>query len=160
MCDDNSSTLGRRLYLAMLAGLTTGATILLGGMGIAEEANKLVILPGAKNATVTMVYEHAIPGIAGKTMKGVLVEYGPGGFSPSHMHAKSAIIYATVIEGEVHSQLNDGPVQTYRTGQNWTELPGDHHRVSANASDIRPAKILAVFVVDNEDTELTIPDGH
>jgi quercetin dioxygenase-like cupin family protein len=158
MCEDNRSSPGRRLFLARLAGLTTGATILLGGVGIAEGAQKSVILPGSKNATVTIVYEHAIPGIAGKAIKGALVEYGPGGFSPSHTHAKSAIIYATVIEGEVRSQLNDGPVQTYRTGQNWTELPGDHHRVSANASESRPAKILAVFVVDNEHTELTIPD--
>jgi quercetin dioxygenase-like cupin family protein len=52
------------------------------------------------------------------------------GHSPSHPHAKSAIIYATVIEGEVRSKVNDGPEKTYRTGENWTELPGDHHGVS------------------------------
>src|SRR4051812_23033586 len=28
--------------------------------------------------------------------QGVLVEYGPGGYSPGHTHAKSAFIYATV----------------------------------------------------------------
>jgi quercetin dioxygenase-like cupin family protein len=75
-----------------------------------------------------------------------------------HTHAKSAIIYATVIEGAVRSQVNDGPVVTYRTSQNWTEVPGDHPRVSANASQTRAAKILAVFVVDDMDAELTIPD--
>jgi hypothetical protein len=37
-------------------------------------------------------------------------------------------------------------------------LPGDHHRVSANASKTKRAKILAVFVVDDQDTVLTIPD--
>lgn len=117
-----------------------------------------VTLPGAKNAKVTQVYQHTLPGIPGKSVKGVMVEYGPGGYSPSHTHAKSAIIYATVIEGAVRSQVNDGPVVTYRTGQNWTEVPGDHHRVSANASQTRAAKILAVFVVDDMDAELTIPD--
>jgi quercetin dioxygenase-like cupin family protein len=95
---------------------------------------------------------------SGKSIKEVLVEYGPGGYSPSHTHAKSAIIYATVIEGSVRSQVNDGPVVTYRIGQNWTAMPGDHHRVSANASRARPAKILAVFVVDDMDAEFTIPD--
>ena len=117
-----------------------------------------ITLPGARNAKVTQVYQHALPGIPGKSIKGVLVEYGPGGYSPSHTHAKSAIIYATVIEGAVRSQVGDGPVVTYRTGQNWTETPGAHHRVSANASQTRPAKILAVFVVDDADAELTIPD--
>jgi quercetin dioxygenase-like cupin family protein len=87
------------------------------------------------------------------------VEYGPGGYSPSHRHAKSAIIYATVIEGAVRMQVNNEPVRTYRVGENWTEMPGDHHVVSANASKTQPAKILAVFVVDDADTELTIPDG-
>jgi quercetin dioxygenase-like cupin family protein len=84
-------------------------------------------LPGSKDAKVTLVYQHALPGVPGKSVKGVLVEYGPGGYSPSHTHAKSALIYATVIEGEVRSKVNDGPEKIYRTGQNWTELPGDHH---------------------------------
>lgn len=99
---------------------------------------------------------HCMPG---KSIKGVLAEYGPGGYSPSHRHAKSAIIYATVLEGSVRMQVNNDPVKTYRTGENWTELPGDHHRVSANASESQPAKILAVFVVDDVDTVLTIPDA-
>ncbi|WP_084652019.1 cupin domain-containing protein [Bosea sp. BIWAKO-01] len=120
--------------------------------------DKGVTLPGARNAKVTQVYQHAVPGNPGKSIKGVMVEYGPGGYSPSHTHAKSAIIYATVIAGAVRSQVNDGPVVTYRTGQNWTEMPGDHHRVSANASKTRAAKLLAVFLVDDVDAELTIPD--
>jgi quercetin dioxygenase-like cupin family protein len=63
-----------------------------------------------------------------------------------------------VLEGAVRIQVNDGPVRTYHAGENWTEMPGDHHRVSANASATQPAKILAVFVVDDADRLLTIPD--
>jgi hypothetical protein len=33
-------------------------------------------------------------------------------------------------------------------------------RVSANASKTKPAKLLAVFVVDTNETELTIPFGN
>jgi quercetin dioxygenase-like cupin family protein len=124
----------------------------------AQEAGGTVRLAGSKDAEVTLVYQHALPGMPGKSVKGVLVEYGPGGYSASHTHAKSAFIYATVIEGEVRSKVNEGPEKTYRTGENWTELPGDHHRVSANASGTKPARILAVFVVDDRDTVLTIPD--
>jgi quercetin dioxygenase-like cupin family protein len=123
-----------------------------------ETVGNAVRLAGSKDAKVTLVYQHALPGVPGKSVKGVLVEYGPGGYSPSHTHAKSALIYATVIEGEVRSKVNDGSEKTYRTGENWTELPGDHHRVSANASETKAAKILAVFVVDDQDAVLTIPD--
>ena len=90
----------------------------------------------------------------------MLVEYGPGGYSPGHTHAKSAFIYATVLEGAIRSQVNDGPVTTYKAGQSFSELPGDRHRVSANASETKPAKLLAVFVVDTNETELTIPFGN
>ncbi|MGO4306780.1 cupin domain-containing protein [Cupriavidus sp. RAF12] len=116
--------------------------------------------PASKNAKVTVVYQHELPNVPGKSIKGVLVEYGPGGYSPGHTHAKSAFIYATVLEGEVSSQINDGPVTTYKAGQNFSEMPGDRHGVSANASKTKPAKLLAVFVVDTADTELTTPFGH
>lgn len=121
-------------------------------------ATALADTPQSKNAKVTLVYEHALPDVPGKSVKGVLVEYGPGGYSPAHTHAKSALIYATVLEGAIRSKVNDGPAKTYRVGENFTELPGDHHGVSANASDTKPAKLLAVFVVDTADTELTTPD--
>lgn len=115
-------------------------------------------LPASKAAKVTQVYEHAIPGVPGKSVKGVMVEYGPGGFSPAHTHAKSALIYATVLEGAIRSKVNDGPERVYHAGENWTELPGAHHAISANASQTQPAKILAVFIVDDQDKVLTTPD--
>ena len=34
------------------------------------------------------------------------------------------------------------------------------HRVRANASETKPAKLLGVFVVDADETELTIPFGN
>ena len=124
----------------------------------AVEQGNTARLAGAHNATVTLVYQHVLPGVPGKSIKGVLVEYGPGGHSPPHTHARSAIIYATVLEGAVRSKVNDAPEKTYRALESWTELPGDHHLVSANASDTDPARLLAVFVVDTQDTELTVPD--
>jgi quercetin dioxygenase-like cupin family protein len=95
--------------------------------------------PKEKNAKVTLVYQHELPNAPGKSIKGVLVEYGPGGYSPGHMHPKSAFIYATVLEGAIRSQVNDGPVTTYKAGQSFSELPGDRHGVSANASKPKPS---------------------
>lgn len=34
----------------------------------------------------------------------------------------------------------------------------DRHGISANASNTKPAKLLATLVVDTGDTELTTPD--
>ena len=62
-----------------------------------------------------------------------------------------------MLKGAIRSQVNDGPVTTYEAGQSFFELPGDCHAVSANASETKPAKLLAVFVVDTNETELTIP---
>jgi len=56
-----------------------------------------VRLAGSETAQVRLVYQHAVASVPGKSVKGGLVEYAPGGYSASHRHAKSAPIYATVI---------------------------------------------------------------
>lgn len=104
---------------------------------------------------VTLVYDQPLPNVPGKSMKGVLVEYAPGGNSPAHTHPGSAFIYATVLEGAIRSQVNDGPIVVYRAGENFSEFPGDHHGVSENASETERALLLAVFVVDTDETNLT-----
>ena len=116
--------------------------------------------PKSKDAKVTLVYQHELPNVPGKSIKGVLVEYGPGGYSPGHTHPKSAFIYATVLEGAISSQVNDGPVTTFKAGESFSEMLGDRHAVSANASKTKPAKLLAVFVVDTNEMELTTPLGN
>jgi quercetin dioxygenase-like cupin family protein len=110
------------------------------------------------NSKVSTIFDQKLPNVPGKSMRVVLVEYGPGGSNPSHMHPKTAFIYATVLEGSIKSQLNDGELQVYKTGEHWIEVPGDHHKVSANASSTKPAKLMAVFVVDTNETQLVTPD--
>ncbi|TKB92931.1 MAG: cupin domain-containing protein [Mesorhizobium sp.] len=109
----------------------------------------------ADDASVKLVYDQALPNVPGKSMKAVLVEYEPGGTSPAHTHPNSAFIYATVLEGAMRSQVNDGPVKTYRAGESFSEFPGDRHAVSENASKTERARLLAIFVVDTSETELT-----
>ncbi|OAP36575.1 cupin [Sinorhizobium glycinis] len=106
-------------------------------------------------AKLTVVYDQKLHNVEGKSIKAVLVEYGPGGASPAHTHPKSAFIYATVLEGAIRSQVNSGPEKVYHAGESFPEFPGDFHRVSANASSSEPARLLAVFVVDTNETNLT-----
>lgn len=106
---------------------------------------------------VTPALEQAIPNIPGKSLVAVFVDYPPGAASPSHLHAKSAFIYAYVVSGAIESQVDDGPKQVLRAGESFHEPPGARHTVSRNASKTQPARILAVFVVDTGDTPLTTP---
>ncbi|QPF85800.1 cupin domain-containing protein [Bradyrhizobium genosp. L] len=113
--------------------------------------------------TVTPTFQQPITNIPGKSLIAVVVDYAPGGASPSHVHAKSAFIFGYVLSGEIESQVNDGPTRVYRTGESFYETPGSRHTVSRNASTSKPAKLLAVFVVDTDDKELTTPvkaDNH
>jgi quercetin dioxygenase-like cupin family protein len=51
--------------------------------------------------------------------------------------------------------VNDGPRRVYRAGESFYEAPGSRHPVSRNASKTRPARLLAVFIVDTDEKELT-----
>ena len=84
-----------------------------------------------------------------------LPTWGKLSLAPSR---RSAFIYAYVLSGEIRSQVDSEPARVYRTGESWFESPGAHHRVSANASDTDPAQLLAVFIVDAADEQLTTTD--
>lgn len=112
----------------------------------------------APRETVAPAFQEAIPNIPGKTLIGVVVTYPPGGKTPSHRHPHSAFITAYVLSGAIRSQVDDGKVQVFQAGQSWTEQPGAHHRVSENASQTEPAKLLAIFIVDSNDTDLVTLD--
>lgn len=106
---------------------------------------------------VSVVFDRPIPNLPGKSMRGVLVEYGPGAASPSHTHPKTAFIYATVLEGSFRIKVKGEPEKIYNVGENFVEEPGSVHEVSANASDTKPARLLAVFVLDSNEKELVTP---
>jgi quercetin dioxygenase-like cupin family protein len=55
------------------------------------------------------VCQQELPNVPRTSIQGVLVEYGPGGCAPGHTHPKFAFPYATVLEGTIRSQVNDGP---------------------------------------------------
>jgi quercetin dioxygenase-like cupin family protein len=108
--------------------------------------------------TVKPNFSRAIPNIPGKSLIAVEVSYTPGGASHPHTHAKSSFIYAYVVSGSVASKVNDEPERVYKAGESFFEEPGARHSVSRNASKTKPAKLLAVFVVDSDDKALTTND--
>ena len=108
--------------------------------------------------TVTVAADEPIPNLPGKRLVSHIVDYAPGASSAAHRHARSAFVYAYVLSGAIRSQVDSEPARVYRPGETWFESPGAHHRVSANASDTEPARLLAVLVVDAADEQLVIPD--
>jgi len=108
--------------------------------------------------TVTVAADEPIPNVPGKRLVSHVVDYPPGARSTSHRHARSAFIYAYVVSGAIRSQVDREPVRIYRAGETWFERPRAHHRVSENASDTEPARLLAVLIVDVADKQLVIPD--
>ena len=114
--------------------------------------------PHATGETVKQVFAHGLPNVPGKSLIAVEVSYAPGGKSLPHHHAKTAFIYAYVVSGAIRSQVEGQPVRVYRAGQGFFEEPGAHHLIGESASATKPAKLLAVFVVDTDDKALTTPD--
>jgi quercetin dioxygenase-like cupin family protein len=110
--------------------------------------------------TVAVVADVPIPNLPGKRLVSHIVDYPPGASSAAHHHARSAFIYAYVLSGLIRSQVDDGPARIYRPAETWFESPGVYHRVSANASDTEPARLLAVLIVDEADEQLVIPDSQ
>jgi quercetin dioxygenase-like cupin family protein len=109
--------------------------------------------------TVTPVFRHDIPNVDHRAIVALVVTYPPGGRSRVHRHAPSAFIYAHVLSGTIRSQVDGGPSKTYGPGEGFYEDPGSHHMVSENASATEAASMLAIFIVDPEEDQLTIADG-
>ena len=80
--------------------------------------------------------------------KAVEVNYQPGASSSAHRHPCPVLAY--VAEGTIRSQVNDEPERVYKVGETFYEAPNGVHRVSANASQTEPAKLIAFFVCDHE----------
>ncbi|MBR0816609.1 cupin domain-containing protein [Bradyrhizobium liaoningense] len=148
----------RRLSLAVVAGLACAVAIAR-TLPLVMDAISAVPAPLCADNTsdsslnrVEVITSHALPNVPGKRVTVVRVSYGPGGFTPPHRHGGSVTAYIT--KGQIRSQLENGPLETFEVGQSFFEPPGATHLVSANASNTEPAELIAVFVA-NEGAELT-----
>jgi quercetin dioxygenase-like cupin family protein len=98
------------------------------------------------------VFQHDLPDLALDNWAATLVEvsYPPGGSSAAHTHPGITIAY--VLEGAIRSKVGDEPERTYTAGQAFIEMPDQLHAVSRNASDIEPARLLAVLLAEKGKT--------
>lgn len=107
--------------------------------------------------TVKPLFHRALPNVPGKALVALEVTFAPGAAAPPHTHPRSAFIYAQVLSGEIVSAVDDAAPRVYRTGEGWYEDPGARHRVTRNPSRDKPATLLAVFVLDEDEQQQVLP---
>jgi quercetin dioxygenase-like cupin family protein len=93
---------------------------------------------------VTRLMTKDLPDVPGKEGMVEIVAFAPGEASKVHRHNADLFVY--VLEGSIVTQLEGGSPQTVHVGDVFYESPTDIHRVSRNASETQPAKLLVFYV--------------
>ncbi|PJI48639.1 MAG: hypothetical protein CTR55_13335 [Pseudomonas sp.] len=111
----------------------------------------------ARPATqVTRLSCEPLVDLPGKVITTLQVDFPPNGFTPAHRHPGA--LTAIVLSGQVRSQMQGMPAQTYRAGQTWFEPSRELHLFAENPSASKPARLLAVIVSDENCGPLVIPE--
>jgi quercetin dioxygenase-like cupin family protein len=106
------------------------ATLVGSGVAVAQRAPREKVSPA---------FSAAIINVPGKKLIAVIVEYPPGGKTPSHRHARSAFVTGYVLSGEIRSQVDDGPA-THITSSAKTRARRNRPSCSRSSSSIRPTR--------------------
>lgn len=124
-------------------------------LGTAGAVLARAILAEAQTQPNPTVFEHDLPNINLNNWAVHVSEinYAPGGTSAAHRHPGITLVY--VLEGQIESQVGDGPVKTYGPGQMFMETPNQLHGVSRNASKTKPARFIAILMAEKGKALLT-----
>lgn len=101
---------------------------------------------------VTRMLTQTLDDIEGREVRMEVVEFPPGAAAPGHRHPGHVFVY--VLEGQIVSQLEDGPTDTFDVGASFYEPTNGLHAVTRNPSETESAKILVVMIMENEKPSL------
>ena len=136
-----------------VASLTLLAELLANGHADAQTQPA----PGPPAAPLPPVFKHDLPNVTMDDWEVTVsyVDYAPGRIGAPHRHPGFVLAY--VLEGAVIAKISEqGEEKTYTAGQMFYEQPGATHEVSKNASQTRPARLLAMIFAKKGST-LTTP---
>ncbi|WP_044871687.1 cupin domain-containing protein [Pseudomonas sp. LFM046] len=133
--------------LKTLSALTAGLMLMSLQAAYAHEA-------GDGHEKVTVLQEQSPANAPGKKALLLTVDYAPGQRSAAHLHPGSVLAY--VVEGEVISQIKGQEPKLYKAGESWYEPAGSAHLQSRNASETKPAKLVA-WVLNDEKAPVLEP---
>ena len=103
---------------------------------------------------VERVLTQALDDIDGREVRMEVVTFAPGAEAPQHRHPGHVFVY--VLEGEIVSQLDDGPAETFKAGDSFYEPTDGLHAVTRNPSDTDAAKILVTMIMHEGKPSLTL----
>jgi len=105
--------------------------------------------------SVKVISCEALPHVPGKSVTTAIVDFPPMAYSPAHRHPGS--VTAIILEGTVRSQLAGGPPGDYRTGETFFEPPGTLHLFAENPDPVKHARLVSVFVTEENCGPLVLP---
>ncbi|MGB0035631.1 MAG: cupin domain-containing protein [Candidatus Acidiferrales bacterium] len=128
--------------------LILGMAIVVLAVGAESFGWRSAAAPQAKQKSSKERIRQALPPLDGDNLTVTLLEvtYPPGTASESHSHSCPVIGY--VIEGTMRSQVKGQAAKIYEAGDSFYEPPNGVHAISRNASDTKPARLLAYFLCD------------
>lgn len=102
----------------------------------------------AQTRVVVPVHVQDLPAVTldGWTATMVEVQYPPSVGSEPHRHPGFVLGY--VLEGKIRFGIEGGETRVYRVSEAFYEPPGVLHTVSANASEVNPARFLAIILAE------------
>lgn len=103
---------------------------------------------------VDRVLTQALDDIEHREVRMEVVTFAPGAEAPQHRHPGHVFVY--VLEGEIVSQLEDGPAETYKAGDSFYEPTNGLHAVTKNPSASETAKILVTMIMEEGKPSLTL----
>ncbi|MBT1700783.1 cupin domain-containing protein [Fulvivirgaceae bacterium PWU4] len=106
--------------------------------------------PAAGSSTVvTNILQQVLndPGLAGREVKMLIVDYPPGSTTPAHRHPCPTFGY--VLEGEIESTF-EGKARLYKKGDSFYEFTNGLHNSARNPHPTEPAKLLVFFIAEKD----------
>jgi quercetin dioxygenase-like cupin family protein len=137
-----------------VASLTLFAELLASG---GHDAQAQTAPPAVPAAPLPPVFKHDLPDLMMSDWEVTVsyVDYAPGRVGAAHRHPGFVLAY--VLEGAVIAKISgQGEEKTYTAGQMFYEQPGATHEVSKNASQTKPARLLAMIFAKKGSTLTTL----
>ena len=125
-------------------GVIGGWLVAAGQLGITSFAQILAASSGQRS---TELFNHVMDDVLGRRLTVRLTERDPGNGSAAHRHPGSHTV-GYILEGNYEVKINDGPVQTLKSGDVFYEPPNALHAISRNASATQPLRYLVIQVSD------------
>ncbi|WP_193165320.1 cupin domain-containing protein [Microbulbifer hainanensis] len=122
------------------------STVLSTALSLAVCSGPALAHGGAGDEEVKQLAEAQLPKQANTHATALRVDFAPGATSKPHTHPGP--VFVVVISGEVESALDGEAPKRYKAGDAWYEAPGQLHRITRNASQTKPATLVAWLLSD------------